>query len=60
VESDIDHGIFRDRLEKKSCTTKGYPGHDPCPAQLYYANGVPTAPPVEVPDAPQKSLKKKR
>ena len=59
LESDIEHGIFHDRLDQKSCTTKGYPGYDKCPPQMYYVNGAPSEPPVEIPDAPQKSLKKK-
>lgn len=60
AESDIEHRIFYDRLEQKSCTDKGYPGYDPCPVQLYYVNGAPSSPPVETPvETSRKPTKKK-
>jgi hypothetical protein len=59
-ESDIERGIFYDRYDSKDCTTRNYPGYDPCPSQQYYVNGVPSEPPVETPATPQKQLKKKR
>jgi hypothetical protein len=59
AQSDIEHGIFYDRMEQKSCTTKGYPGNPPCPTQLYYVNGVPGSPPVQAPvETSHKPLKK--
>jgi len=58
-QSDIEHGILYDRMELKSCTTKGYPGYDQCAAQQYYSSGVPTAPPVETQDNTRKPVRKK-
>jgi len=46
-QNDIEHGIFYDRYDQKTCTTKSYPGYDPCPPQQYYSNGVLSSPPVE-------------
>ena len=61
TQSDIEHGIFYDRYDRKSCTTKGYPGYDPCPAQQYYVNGVLSTPPVETQgDNSDKPVRKKR
>jgi hypothetical protein len=60
-QGDIEHGLFFDRYDGKTCTTKGYPGYDPCPAQQYYSNGVLSAPPAETPDdVPRKPVKKRR
>jgi hypothetical protein len=60
-QSDIEHGIFFDRYEGKTCTTRNYPGYDPCPAQQYYINGMVSQPPAETPaDAPRKPQKQKR
>ncbi len=60
-QSDIEHGLFYDRYDQKKCTTRGYPGYDPCPAQQYYSNGVPSTPPVETQDDnSRKPVKKKR
>jgi len=59
-KDEIEHGVFFDRYNSKNCTTRSYPGYDPCPPQQYYVNGMPSEPPVETPDAPQKPLKKKR
>jgi hypothetical protein len=58
-DSDIEHGIFYDRLEQKSCTDKGYPGYDSCAAQLYYVNGAASSPPVETPVETPKPTRKK-
>jgi hypothetical protein len=58
-QSDIEHGIFYDRYDQKTCTTRGYPGYDPCPPQQYYSNGVLSAPPVETQDNVRKPVKKK-
>jgi hypothetical protein len=43
---DVQHGLFYDKLEKRTCTTKSYPGYPACPAQTYYVDGKPqtTAP----------------
>jgi hypothetical protein len=55
-QAEIDHGLFLDQYDGKICTTKGYPGYDPCPPQQYYIDGVPSQPPVETPpETPQKS-----
>lgn len=60
-QSDIEHGIFHDRYDDKYCTTRSYPGYEPCPAQQYYVNGVPGQPPVEIQeDSVRKPVKKKR
>lgn len=59
-QSDIEHGIFFDRYEQKSCTTRGYPGYDPCPTQQYYINGIPSQPPVVMQDNPSPKPKKKQ
>ncbi len=60
-QADIEHGLFYDRYDQKTCTTRGYPGYDPCPPQQYYSNGVPSMPPVETPDDnSRKPVKKKR
>jgi hypothetical protein len=59
-QSDIEHGIFFDRMEQKSCTTKGYPGYDSCPGQLYYVNGAPSSPPIDAPvETSRKPIRKK-
>ena len=59
THSDIEHGIFFDRYDQKTCTTRGYPGYDPCPPQQYYLNGMPSQPPAETQvDTPRKSTKK--
>jgi hypothetical protein len=59
-QSDIEHGIFFDRMEQKSCTTKGYPGYDSCPGQLYFVNGAPSSPPIETPvETSRKPIRKK-
>jgi hypothetical protein len=58
-QSDIDHGLFYDRYDQKTCTTRSYPGYDPCPAQQYYINGTPSQPPVVTQDnSPPKPKKK--
>lgn len=36
---DTTHGLFRDKLNNDTCTTKGYPGYPACPAQQYFVNG---------------------
>ena len=60
-QSDIEHGIFFDRYDQKTCTTKSYPGYDPCPTQQYYSNGMLSTPPVETQDDnSRKPVKKKR
>jgi len=46
-QADIEHGLFFDRYDQKTFTTRSYPGYDPCPAQQYYLNGVASTPPVE-------------
>jgi hypothetical protein len=58
--SDIEHGIFFDRYDQKSCTTVGYPGYDPCPPQQYYINGTPSQPPVATQDNARPKPKKKQ
>ena len=61
TQSEIEHGIFYDRYEQKNCTTRSYPGYDPCPAQQYYINGVPSQPPEETPvETPRKPTKKRQ
>jgi hypothetical protein len=43
---DDAHGLMFDKLDKKTCTTKAYPGYEPCPAQQYFGDGKPqSAPP---------------
>jgi hypothetical protein len=37
---DDQHGLYNDKLDGGTCTTKGYPGYPACPAQRYYVNGV--------------------
>jgi hypothetical protein len=44
---DDQHGLLYDKLDKKTCSTKGYPGYDPCPAQQYFADGKPQQPPAD-------------
>ena len=58
-QSDTEHGLYFDGLNQKTCTAKAYPGYDPCPPQMYYVNGVVSAPPVAItPDeAPRKTKK---
>lgn len=59
-QSNIEHGLFFDGLTRKTCTTKGYPGYDPCPMQQYYIEGQPGSPPVETPDNTPRKPQKKR
>jgi len=42
-DDDVQHGLYFDGLEKKTCTTKGYPGYPDCPYQQYYIDGKPQA-----------------
>jgi hypothetical protein len=59
-QADIDRGLFFDEYEQKMCTTRGYPRFDPCPAQQYYVDGIPSQPPIETPpETPRKSPVKK-
>jgi hypothetical protein len=44
---DPEHGIFYDKLDKKTCTIKGYPGYPPCPAQQYFVEGRPQSAPTK-------------
>src|ERR1051326_8150731 len=37
---DKEHGLYYDKLDKLSCTTRGYPGYKACPAQQYFRDGV--------------------
>jgi hypothetical protein len=47
TSDDSAHGLYFDKLDKDTCTVKGYPGYPACPAQLYYVDGKPqsTVPP---------------
>jgi hypothetical protein len=57
-QAEIDHGLFFDTYDQKTCTTKSYPGYDPCPPQLYYRDGVPSQRLVETPpETPHKASK---
>jgi hypothetical protein len=38
---DTEHGLLYDKLDKLTCTTKGYPGYPPCPGQQYFVDGKP-------------------
>jgi hypothetical protein len=59
-QSDLEHGIFYDRYDQKSCTTRGYPGYDACPPQQYYIDGIPSQPPVVSQDNASPKPKKKQ
>jgi hypothetical protein len=39
---DTEHGLYYDKLDGATCTTKGYPGYPACPTQRYYVNGQPS------------------
>jgi hypothetical protein len=55
---DDEHGILFDKLDKKKCTAKGYPGYDPCPSQQYFVDGTPQEPPAEPTPTAKKSGKR--
>jgi hypothetical protein len=38
---DAEHGLLYDKLDKKTCTTKGYPGYPNCPPQQHFVDGKP-------------------
>ena len=38
---DKEHGLLYDRLNKETCTAKGFPGYPVCPAQQYFVDGRP-------------------
>jgi hypothetical protein len=40
---DTEHGLYRDNLNKETCTTVGYPGYPACPIQAYFVDGSPQA-----------------
>jgi len=50
TSDEIMHGLFHDKLDKKTCTTKGYPGYPACPAQQYFVNGTPQSAQVNAPE----------
>jgi len=54
---DTEHGLLYDKLDKKTCTTKGYPGYPACPLQQYFLDGSPHSPP-ENPDTNSRYQKK--
>ena len=60
THNEIERGIFFDRYDQKTCTTKGYPGYEPCPPQQHYSNGVPSLAPVETLDDIQRKPAKKK
>jgi hypothetical protein len=47
TDSDVQHGLFFDKLGKLRCTVKGYPGYPACPAQQYYVDGKPQSAPTQ-------------
>lgn len=44
----VAHGLLYDKLDKQTCTTKGYPGYPACPLQQYFVDGRPQVKPLEV------------
>lgn len=38
---DTEHGLYFDKMDKKECTTVGYPGYPSCPTQQFYVDGKP-------------------
>jgi hypothetical protein len=47
TSDDVAHGLFFDKLDKITCTVKGYPGYPACPVQQYFVDGRPQAAPTE-------------
>jgi hypothetical protein len=41
ITYEAEHGLYNDRLEHQTCTTKAYPGYSACPPQQYYVEGNP-------------------
>ena len=40
---ETEHGLYYDKLNKETCTMKGYPGYPACPPQQYFSDGHPTS-----------------
>jgi hypothetical protein len=47
TDNEVQRGLFFDKLDKHTCTTRGYPGYPACPPQQFYMDGRPQAYPPD-------------